>query len=62
MHLDMLRVSMEYRVLDQVHVADVVAIDRVWSGYFDKEFLQQTPKPYGFTGRNCSSLILNVSA
>ena len=35
MHLDVLCASMEYGVLGQLHVADVVAVDQDLSWYFD---------------------------
>ena len=62
MHFYVLRASMEDRVMGQLHVTDVVAVDRHQSMNLDPEDLQQPPKPYNFTGGDGGSSILGLSA
>ena len=62
MHLDMLGAIMKHKILGELHVAHVVAVDRDQCWYFDREVLQQSSKPYGFIGCDGSAPILWLSA
>ena len=53
--------SMEYGVLGESSVVDVVVVDQDWGWYLDPQVLQQSPKPNGFTSSNNSATIFSLT-